>query len=80
MSTNITNPFSLGKFGDLLFTRQTPMVTAERHKSLLNSLKAWRARRKAEAELVSLSDRELADIGVSRQGIHAAVRTRRAVG
>ena len=32
-------------------------------------LKAWPARRAAMRELASLSDRELADIGLTRQGI-----------
>lgn len=73
MTTNIYNSFSLGKVGTLLFTRQTPMVAAERHPTLLGSLKAWRARQVAKAELASLSDRELADIGVTRQEISSVV-------
>lgn len=76
MTTTIKNHSTLGKFGDLLFTRQTPYVAAERHKGLLDSFKAWRKRREAEAELGSLSDRELADIGVSREGIQQAVQGR----
>ncbi|MDR3521410.1 MAG: DUF1127 domain-containing protein [Acidocella sp.] len=73
MTTNIYNSFSLGKVGSLLFARQTPMVAAERHPTLLASLKAWRERRAAKAELESLSDRELADIGVTRQEISSVV-------
>lgn len=69
MTTNIQNSSTFGKVGALLFARQTPMVAAERHSSLLASLKSWRARRAAQTELSNLSDRELADIGVSRQQI-----------
>jgi uncharacterized protein YjiS (DUF1127 family) len=69
MTTNIHNSFTLGKVGAMLFARQTPMVAAERHQGMLESLKSWRARRAAQAELNNLSDRELADIGVTRQQI-----------
>ena len=79
MSTNIYSHLSLSKFGNLFFTRQTPLVAAERHKGLLNSFKAWRARRAAENELSNLSDRNLSDIGLTRQGIRDAVRVRRAI-
>jgi uncharacterized protein YjiS (DUF1127 family) len=77
MATNIHNQPRLGKFGELLFTRQTPQVEAERHKSLLGSFKAWRKRRAAEAELSNLSDRGLADIGLTREDIGNAARMRR---
>jgi uncharacterized protein YjiS (DUF1127 family) len=77
MTTNIHNRTNLGKFGDLLFARQTPMVAAERHKGILDSFADWRARRAAKAELSSLSDRELADIGLTRQEIPHAVRGQR---
>jgi uncharacterized protein YjiS (DUF1127 family) len=77
MATNIHNQPSLGKFGELVFTRQTPQVEAERHKSLLDGFKAWRKSRAAEAELANLSDRDLADIGLSRGEIGNAVRARR---
>ncbi len=69
MTNNIHNSFTLGKVGAILFARQTPMVAAERHPSVLESIKAWRARRAAQAELNHLSDRELADIGLTRQQI-----------
>jgi uncharacterized protein YjiS (DUF1127 family) len=72
MSSNISNPSSLGKLGGLLFARQTPQ--AGQHKSLLDGFRAWRAARAAEDELYSLSDRDLKDIGLSRQTIRAAVR------
>jgi uncharacterized protein YjiS (DUF1127 family) len=77
MATNIHNQPSLGKFGELVFTRQTPQVEAERHKSLLDGFKAWRKSRAAEAELANLSDRDLADIGLSRGEIGNVVRARR---
>jgi uncharacterized protein YjiS (DUF1127 family) len=69
MTSNIHNSFTLGKVGAILFARQTPMVAAERHPGVFESLKTWRARRAAQAELTNLSDRELADIGVTRQQI-----------
>ena len=69
MTTHIHNHSSLSKITDLLFARQTPYVSAEQHKGLLNSLKAWQTRRAAEAELNRLSDRDLADIGLTRQQI-----------
>ena len=74
MATNIHKQPPLGKFGELLFTRQTPHVEAERHKSLLGGFKAWRQRRAAEAELSNLSDRDLSDIGLTRAEIRKAVR------
>ncbi|WP_284257064.1 DUF1127 domain-containing protein [Acidocella aquatica] len=74
MTTTIKNHYSFGKFGELLFARQRPYVAANRHKSLLDGYKAWRKRREAEAELESLSDRELSDIGLSRATIHEAVK------
>ncbi|HQT46393.1 MAG: hypothetical protein B7X08_07045 [Acidocella sp. 20-63-7] len=70
----LTDGFSLAKLGAFFFTRQAAVETAERHQGLVNSYKSWRARRAAEAELSSLSDRELEDIGVSRSEIHEAVR------
>lgn len=73
MSTSIQNSSTLGKVSALLFARQSPMVAAERHTGLLASLKSWRARRAAQAELTNLSDRELADIGVTRQQIPEVV-------
>ena len=74
MSTNIHNQPSLGKFGGIVFTRQRPKETAKRHKGLLEAFKAWRKRRAAEAELARLSDRALADIGLTRGEIRNVVR------
>jgi uncharacterized protein YjiS (DUF1127 family) len=74
MATNISDQLSLGKFSALLFARQTPLVEAERHPSLLAQLNTWRTRRAAEIELSGLSDRELADIGLTRQEIPVVVR------
>lgn len=76
MSSNISTPTTLSKLGALLFARQTPVATVPRHKSLSEAFKAWRALRSAESELYSLSDRDLADIGLCRQDIPAAVRGR----
>lgn len=80
-----SNPSSLGRFGDLLFARQTPMLHAETHRGRLSGraadfqarLQAWRERRKAAAELSRLSDRELEDIGLTRQQIPDIVSAKR---
>jgi len=77
MATNISDQLGLSKFGALLFSRQTPMVAAERHPSLLTQLSKWHKRRAAEIELSGLSDRELADIGLTRQEIPVVVRNGR---
>jgi uncharacterized protein YjiS (DUF1127 family) len=74
MTSNISEQRSLGKFGAVLFARQTPLVAAERHPSFLSQFRNWRARRVAVAELSNLSDRELSDIGLTRQEIPVAVR------
>jgi uncharacterized protein YjiS (DUF1127 family) len=74
MSSTIRNQATLSKIGSLVFARQTPLVSAERHASLLNNLRDWRARRAAAAELSSLSDRSLEDIGLTRDDIPAVVR------
>jgi uncharacterized protein YjiS (DUF1127 family) len=80
-SSYSSNPLSLGKFGELLFVRQTPMLQAETHPSILSDLSgrfnAWRERRAAAAELAGLSDRQLADIGVSRSRISQVVSDKR---
>jgi uncharacterized protein YjiS (DUF1127 family) len=77
MATNISNQLSLGKLGALLFVRQSPLVGAERHSSLLDQFHTWRSRRAAQYELSGLSDRELADIGLTRQEIPTVVRSGR---
>jgi len=74
MTTNIVSQFSLSKLGEFLFARQTPHMEAETHKSLVEPFLAWRDRRAAEKELARMSDRNLADIGLTRQGIKDAVR------
>ena len=71
MSSTIRNHTALSKMGSLVFARQTPLLAAERHASLLSNLRNWRARRAAAAELNALSDRSLADIGVTRDEIPA---------
>jgi uncharacterized protein YjiS (DUF1127 family) len=77
MSSTIQNHNAIAKIGSLLFARQTPMLAAERHQGIVESIKSWRARRAAAAELAALSDRELADIGLTRQEIPAALRGQR---
>jgi uncharacterized protein YjiS (DUF1127 family) len=74
MSSTIKNQATLSRIGSLVFARQTPLVSAERHASLLNALRVWHNRRTAAQELSSLSDRNLADIGLTRGDIPAAVR------
>jgi uncharacterized protein YjiS (DUF1127 family) len=74
MATKLHNQFSLGKVGDLLFARQTPLLEAETRPSIASRFAAWRQRRAAVAELSALSDRELADIGLTRQEIPTAVK------
>jgi uncharacterized protein YjiS (DUF1127 family) len=73
MANTIHNHSTLGKFGALLFARQTPMVGAEHHPGIFAQFNAWRDRRAATRELSSLSDRELADIGLTRQEISSVV-------
>ncbi len=43
-------------------------------KMLADTLRAWRQRRRAWHELMALDDRMLADIGLRRDGIEAALR------
>ena len=78
MTTNIHAKPILSKFGGLVFTRQSPFVTADHHSGLRAGFKAWMKRRAAQRELENLSDRSLSDIGLTRQSIKAAVRIRRA--
>ncbi|MGO9818625.1 MAG: DUF1127 domain-containing protein [Acidocella sp.] len=77
MFTTIHNPTTLGKLGALIFARQAPIMNAERHDTLLNRFRAWRERRAVAAELNQLSDRCLADIGLTRQGIDEMLRVSR---
>jgi uncharacterized protein YjiS (DUF1127 family) len=74
MATNISDQPTLSKLGALIFSRRSPLVEAERQPGVLAQLNSWRARRSAEAELSALSDRELADIGLTRQEIPSVVR------
>lgn len=77
----VSGALSLGKFGDLIFTRQSAVPDAKTHPSIFSAiagrLHALRAQRAAAAELAGLSDRELADIGVNRQQIASLTRIRR---
>jgi len=77
MFSTIHNPTTLGKLGALVFARQAPIMDAERHDTLVNQFRAWRERRAAAAELNRLSDRCLADIGLTRQGIDEMLRAAR---
>jgi len=74
MAINIPSTSPLGKLTDMFSTR----TSAERAAapSLVTRLAAWRRQREAEAELARLSDRELADIGITRQSIRMAVRAK----
>jgi uncharacterized protein YjiS (DUF1127 family) len=74
MSATIHNPTILGKLGAFIFVHQEQIPNAKRHDSLLNRVRAWRERRKVAAELHRLSDRCLADIGLTREGIEAMLR------
>jgi len=77
MFSTIHNPTTLGKLGAFVFARQAPIMDAERHDTLVNRFRAWRERRAAAAELSQLSDRCLADIGLTRQGIDEMLRAAR---
>lgn len=77
MSATIHNHTTLGKLGALLFARQTPIMDAERHDTMVNRFRAWRERRAVSAELHRLSDRCLADIGLTREGINEMLRAAR---
>jgi len=75
MALNIPSPSPLSKLTDMLSpSRTTKQATPH---ALLARLAAWRRTRQAEAALSSLSDRDLADIGLTRQTIHTAVRSAR---
>ncbi len=76
-----SNPQPWLKLGGRVFGRQAPALDAPAHSGafarLWERVGAWRQRRAAVAELSGLSDRELADIGVSRQEIPQVVALRR---
>jgi uncharacterized protein YjiS (DUF1127 family) len=69
MTTITHNHSLLGKLGAFFFVPQAQYIKAERHNSLVDGFKAWRERRAAIAELQRLSDRNLADIGLTRASI-----------
>jgi len=54
-----------------LITTQAPIAYDD---SLIDTIKAFFAKRKAIAQLQALSERELADIGLCRADIKAAVK------
>ena len=72
--TNTINHFSVSKFAGFIFGRQAPIPAAPRHKTLAAAFAEWRHQRRARAELNGLSDRDLADIGLTRQEIPAALK------
>ncbi len=74
MTTTILNQLSLSKLNKLLFARQTPVASAPTHRSIRHWFADWRRRRQAAAELAGLSDRALADIGLTRQDIPVIAR------
>ncbi len=77
----VSGTLSLGKFGNLFFTRQIAFLGADTHSGMfpgiISRVRNWQAQRAAAQELAGLSDRELADIGVNRQQIPSLVRIRR---
>jgi uncharacterized protein YjiS (DUF1127 family) len=75
MTTATFNHGALAKFGAFFFVPQAPRAGAKRHTGLLNALRRWRERRAAIAELSSLSDRDLADIGLTRDDLPALYKT-----
>jgi uncharacterized protein YjiS (DUF1127 family) len=60
--------FSLGglSYIDASYDEQLPAPAAPRKRSIFARLHEWRQRRQVVAELAMMSDRELADIGLSR--------------
>ena len=72
MSTQSSLP-SFGKVAGFLFTRQNPSNHAATHSGFISRFNNWRERRAAASELSRLSDRELADIGLTRQQIPEVV-------
>ncbi|WP_297370212.1 DUF1127 domain-containing protein [Acidocella sp.] len=75
MTTATFNHGAFAKFGALFFAHQAARTGAPRHYGLLNAFRRWRERRSAMAELASLSDRELADIGLTRDDLPALYKT-----
>jgi len=74
MSATIHNPTTLGKFGAFVFAREPRQTGDNPRMTLAERFRAWRERRAAVAELSRLSDRCLADIGLTREGIEELVR------
>jgi uncharacterized protein YjiS (DUF1127 family) len=60
--------FSLGNLSyiDSSYDEQLPASPATRRRSIFGRLHEWRQRRQVAAELALMTDRELADIGLSR--------------
>ncbi len=73
MSSSIHDRPSLSKLGAMVLARYRPSRRAMRQ-NLLQAFITWRQRRAAAVELYAMSDRNLADIGLTRQDIPAVLR------
>ena len=73
MSAHIANQatFSLGNLSyiDSSYDEQLPAPPALRKRSIFARLRAWQQRRQVAAELTLMTDRELADVGLSRSDL-----------
>ncbi len=70
MSSSIHDRLSLSKLGAMVLAWPAGQAP------LLQAFTAWRQRRAAAAELHGMSDRNLADIGLTRQDIPGVLRRR----
>ncbi|WP_298283412.1 DUF1127 domain-containing protein [Acidocella sp.] len=75
MTTTAFNHGNSAKFGGLFFVPQALRSGSPLRVELANAFRRWRERRSAIAELDSLSERELADIGLSRADLPALYKT-----
>ena len=75
MSSSIHDRLSLSKLGAMVRPRQQSSRRTSQP-ILTQAFLAWRERRAAAAELYAMSDRNLADIGLTRQDIPAVLRRR----
>ena len=74
MSTHIANDrmtFSLGNLSyiDASYDEQLPVPPAPRKRSIFTRWREWHQRRQVAAELGLMTDRELADMGLSRTDV-----------
>ena len=75
MSTTILNRPVLSKLGALVAKREVFAASKPNRGGLSRMLQTWKARRAVAAELYTMSDRDLNDIGVARSEIPAILRT-----